>query len=70
MDRDTKDSMLRTILAVFMGGAAFILAYLSVGPSAADGWYDALCEGEVISVEAGAACLVDGKVEMLEEYNN
>jgi len=47
-----------------------VIVFLSFQPTAADGWYDALCEGEVVESVAGTVCLVDGKVELMPQYEN
>jgi hypothetical protein len=71
MDKFTGDDLWFSFSMGFVIGAIIIsvIGLVFIAPDEqASGWYDALCDGEVISVEAGTACLTDGKVELLEEY--
>ena len=47
-----------------------VIVFLASQPTAQEGWYDALCKGEVVESVAGTVCLVDGKVELMPQYEN
>lgn len=70
MDKDAIDTLGIIVLIATVAGVLALLFYYAIQPSAADGWYDALCEGEVVESVAGTVCLVDGKVELMPQYEN
>jgi hypothetical protein len=71
LDKDEVDALFLWSLTAFMLGVVVLFVYYSIQPTAADGWYDALCYGEVVETEAGPSCLTDeGTIKLMPKYEN
>jgi hypothetical protein len=71
MDKDRIDAAFLWALIAFMIGILALFVYYALQPTASDGWYDALCYGEVVDTAAGPSCLTDeGTIKLMPKYEN